>query len=396
MFTTMLTTIVLAGNSFAPTPDPDPRWQAWLGCWQPAEATGRRAREAGTPHLACVIPTNNPAAVEVVTIENGAVAGRETIQVTGSHLPNDRGGCSGWESADWSPEGSRVYISSEQSCSGGLVRKSSGVLSISGSGDWLDVRGLSSGGNAGVRVLRYRPVDLESVGDGLPAEVLDALRNRNDAILTARMDAGRRLNNDDVIEASHRLDASVVEAWLIENRQGFAVDARDLTHLANAGVPGSVTDIMIALSFPRVFAIDRDSRSSEPRRPEMMPEGYREPDIISVWDPFGYSPWGYGGYGGYGYGPYGLGGYGWYTGRTIVVVGDTPPATGEAAEGQAVKGRGYRKRGGSDSSGGSSQSDRPRASSGSSNSGDSGGSSAPAPSSGGSSSGSGRTAHPRN
>jgi hypothetical protein len=398
MIHSLLISIALSGSPVTTGPEPDPRWRAWLGCWQPAGADWNRTRDSDpSSYYACVIPTANPAAVEIVTVDNGAVAGRETIQVTGDREKSSRGGCTGWESAEWSPEQTRVYLTSEQTCGNGLVRKSSGLLSITASGDWLDVRGLSSGGNSGVRVLRYRAVDFEAIGDHIPAEISNALEERTQAIATARMAAGRRLHVEDVIEVSKRLEAPVVQAWLIDTRQGFGIEGKDLARLADAGVPGSVTDIIVALSYPRVFAIDPDARASEVRRPEQQPTApvsYPDPGIISVWDPFGYSPFGYPGY--YPYGPFGYGGYGWYSGsRPIVLVADAPTSTTEQ-NGQAVKGRGYRKNGGDNSGSGSSgNSNHPSSSSG--NSGSSGGSTSSAPASSGSSgSGSGRTAHPRN
>jgi hypothetical protein len=342
--------------------------------------------------------------VEFTTIEDGAVVARDTIPVTGQKQTVARGGCDGWESAEWSSVGARLYIKSERACPGGLVRTSSGLMSITSSGEWLDVRGLAAGSNKGVRVLRYESVDPTLVSD-LPAEIRAALGDREDANSTARLAAGRRLVRADVIDASRQLEANVVEAWLVENGQGFRLDARDLVELADAGVPGSVTDLMIALSYPRVFAVNRASRSGEFLPPEARVDSLYEdyprhhPDIYSIFDPWGYPPYGYGaGYGrGYGYGA-GYGNYGWYPGNQVIVVapgGSTQ--TAEESNGKIVNGKGYR-RGHTDDSSPSPSSEssrRPDSGSSSTASGSTGSAPTSSASEGSSSSGSGRTAKPR-
>src|SRR4029077_15370149 len=53
-----------------------------------------------------------------------------------------------------------------------------------------------------------------------------------------------------------------VEAMLVEAHATFTLDSRTLIRLQKAGVPGSVTDLMVALSFPDRFVIDRQAAGS--------------------------------------------------------------------------------------------------------------------------------------
>jgi len=69
----------------------------------------------------------------------------------------------------------------------------------------------------------------------------------------ARMGAAALPGIADVIEASRELDPAVVEAWLLQRMPRFAVDARELRRLAGARVPGSVIDLVVALSRPEMF-----------------------------------------------------------------------------------------------------------------------------------------------
>jgi hypothetical protein len=143
-----------------------------------------------------------------------------------------------------------------------------------------------------------------------------------------------------------------VQAWIIERQQMFDLDAATMITLADAGVPATVTDAMVAVSNPQYFRFDWRASDPELSRgsveapvdrggmaPRYVPSGYRYDRRGS--DYYGYDYYGYEYYGFYGYGsgygpyysPYG-GGVGYYT---PVVVTRQP----ELPHGRVVKGRGY-------------------------------------------------------
>jgi hypothetical protein len=213
------------------------------------------------------------------------------------------------------------------------------------------------------RAIRYRPAMTEAAraaGYSVPVE-------RMSAVIDARLAASADLAIDDITEASGHVDAGALQAFVAESGQEFDLDADAIVQLADAGVSEDVIDMVIAISYPGYFAIDREGAEADRVVPEPGEREYR-----NRYDPFGWggfygwnsygscyglgwsslycNPYRYDyGYLGYG-GPGGYSGYGYwgYSGRpVIVVVGE---GDGDGRSGRAVPGRGY-TRGGSSSSG---------------------------------------------
>jgi hypothetical protein len=339
---------------------PDPRWQAWLGCWTPEE--GAAPADART-HLVCVVPVPGTAGVEIAALADAQIVSLDTLVASGEHRAISRDGCDGWESAEWSGEGQRVYLHSEVTCPGNLRRTTSGLMAITPDGQWLDARGVAVRGQMAVHVVRYADAGLPTT---VPAEIVERLSGRGLAVGLARQAASAPVTLADVVEASHHIEPALVEAWLAGSGQGFALDAKKLVALSDSGVSDRVIDVMVALSYPKMFAVnatsglDEFAPVSETRRAPIYADslyGTRlaRPWCYSPWgwdyygswgyapygcgaySPFGYSPFWYGPYG-YGYNPW-YGGYG-YGGGTVLIVGGGggTPAQGH---GRLVKGRGY-------------------------------------------------------
>ena len=405
----------------------DPRWQPWIGCWESADASGVRIIGSPTAPLVCAVPASGKSAVDVMTVISGKVVDHMLIDANREHRASTQDGCTGWESAAWSKSGSRLYVQSEYTCAGGLTRKSNGILALSPEGEWLDVKSVTSGTNKGVRVVRMREaIDLSAA----PAEISSALQGRTLSLSTARMAAAASLTGADLLDASMNVDAATVEAWLVERNQGFTLDAKMLTALADAGLPDGVIDVMVGLTYPKVFALNPATREAEYRSDAATASGTTRIAVPRVlgYDWMGYPVIGYGSYGygygsygsyygqcaspyygygyyptsfssygcamngyyGYGYGGSGYGyGYGYGYGNSgpivIVVRGGDNGVAGDQP--RVVKGKGYTQ--------GSSGSSSSSSGSGSSGSGSSGSSSSGSGSSGSSSSGSGSTAPPR-
>lgn len=404
--TTLLAAIALLAGSAAMSAasaqagQADARWQPWLGCWEPVGAL-----DARDGRMLCVLPVEGSAAVELATVDSGKVLVRERVVADGKRMNSEQGGCKGWKSASWSPDGEQLYLHSDFDCEGGLKRTSSGIFAMAPGGIWLDVRGVSANEGGGVRVIRYRSAEAPDV---LRDELARVTAERELALSTARTAATGSVSLQDVIDASHAVDPAVVQAWLIERRQNFAVDAEQLEQLADAGVPTKVIDAMVALSYPKVFAIagseDIGMRSSD--EVAMQPEEEtRGRTILSTmmypygFGYYGFSPFDYF-YSPFAYSPYGYGfGFGWYPSGVPVVIIRNPNDVTTRSHGRVVNGRGYVRGGSGDD--GSARGSVPRRSRGewpSTTSGSSsrGGSSTASPSAGSSGRQStGRTAKPR-
>jgi hypothetical protein len=319
----------------------DPRWLAYIGCWEPVESV--------KPYL-CVVPAG-AAAVDLVTIVKGQVTARERIAATGERVET-RGECNGWRSARWSTHGQRLYLRSEDVCPGAGARAGTGLIAMTGDGQWLFIQSATVGGQTGLRVERYRGVSDEIV---LPSDVADALRVDAAAARQARAAAAAELSIKDVVEASDPLETAVVEAWLIERGEPFTLDAKRLITLADAGVPPQVIDLMIALSYPKLFAINAASRRGERRIPAV--EASRGgSDVASAIAPIGarcrpsywlypyapsysYAPFDCGFGGDYRYGDYR---YGFYPGGyPVTIVAIRSGGASSRPHGRVLNGRGY-------------------------------------------------------
>ena len=360
--------------------DADARWQPWLGCWV----------VAGGMQRACVSPAAGRSAVDIVTTALDGTVTRERVDASGERRASERDGCTGWESAQWSADARRIYLSSEYQCANGPTRSSSGLLVMSSKGQWLSIAGVTLGQNTGVRVLRYDA----AVSTPAASAARAALASIDMAVL---------------VEASRQLNAVVVEAWLGESEQAFTMNAKRLAELADAKVPDRVIDMLVALSYPNAFAI-----KPSPSTAGLLTEGRASgggldefsapssiagcgPDTVSAIDGFGrLSLYGwdgcsmYYGYSRYGYSPYLNSPYGqWYTGTQPIVIVVGPGAIAGAAEhGKVTKG-GYVQ----GNTGATTGSTATSSGDGSESSGNSGGTT---PATGtGATSGDDRTAHPR-
>ncbi len=371
---------------------PGPRWLGWLGCWTAAPAGHVIENTPDAPRIVCVTSTRDVDVVDISAISEGKVVSRDRIDASGRPQAIDGTACRGTQTARWSNDGRRVFLKSSVTCEG-VQTEMSAILAITSGGNWLDVRRVAAGEGTDVRVARYRDVGLPRE---LPSEIASSLDTRGSFITQdARTENGGPAGTNAIIEASRLVDASVVEAWIMESDQRFAVDARTLTQLADAGVPARVTDAMVSLEREAQLA-SRSERNIYYYSPygwntygatyggdgyghygrgsaDAWDQGTRSKftvNVYSTYDPWGYGFWPYGGYR-YGYAPFGYGfrygrgeffgfdyvnPYGSYWGRSypylnnprnrvgytyppVIVLHNDP--TNTAPRGRTVKGEGY-------------------------------------------------------
>ena len=362
--------MVAVNSASAQGANAGPRWQAWLGCWSSAAQGQSYGSAQFAPPVVCIVPTSSSDVVEVATIADGKVIKRDSIDASGRDRALQAKGCEGTQVARWSADERRLYLKSASSCEG-MRTTGSSILAMTQAGEWIDVRGVSAGDGENVRVARYHDIGLPSA---IPTEIASALRGRAMSSQAARIAAGATIGTAAVKEATSSASAGVVEAWIMERAQRFALGASELVALADAGVSARVTDAMVAVSYPNAFQVARaDDRSARDAEGEDVRYGRTIPVYL---DPY-YSPWGWGysrygnngyGYNGYGYGGYGYGGYGsgFYGGAPIIIVTGTQAAP--APGGQMVKGRGYTQGSSNGSTGGRSYNPNEGSSAGSSSS----------------------------
>jgi hypothetical protein len=164
--------------------------------------------------------------------------------------------------------------------------------------------------------------------------------------------AATALTLDDVKEASAKVSPRALEAALVETRASFNLSSKRLLELQDAGVPASVVDLMVALSYPDRFVIERSAsvdRASVPFIDDPFTTfgwgfgpawawGYYSP-MYGPFSPYYYSPFAYPYWSG-GYNPFYYGGGGWYVvdpgggGGGGVNLPDQPSGRGRVVDGQ--------------------------------------------------------------
>lgn len=315
-------------------------WQGWIGCWTAEANRSSPIVLAGGPFV-CVLPTSDANVVEVATVADGKVVSRQHIDASGEARPIDAKDCTGTKLGHWSADGRRLFLKADAVC-GGTALTTTGIISMTPDGEWLDIQSNAAGGGSSLRVIRYADAGMPS---SIPTEIASVLNAREVAVQGARVAAGAPVGASAVIEATRLADSSVVAAWLLERQQPFRLDASLLVSLAESGVPATVTDAMVAVSNPKVFAVARppSGAASETdvakRRVYLTLDRY---DPFSMRYGYGYDPYRYGYYGyGYGYGlspGYGYPGY--YNSAPIIIVRNAAPASNQTS-GRMVKGRGF-------------------------------------------------------
>src|SRR5256885_603015 len=96
---------------------PDGRWQAFVGCWQAVGPDGAVLADARETNV-CVIPAAGRSAVDVIMVKAGKTETVSHVEATGEKKAIGRDGCTGLESAAWSADGQRVYLSADINCNG--------------------------------------------------------------------------------------------------------------------------------------------------------------------------------------------------------------------------------------------------------------------------------------
>src|ERR1041384_1768989 len=144
----------------APAQQVGPGWSAFVGCWTPVGSDGSRNVAANTPKVGGM-PKGATAAL--LPIVNDSVPQRSTVDATGAKRDVSRQGCSGWEKAEFSSDGRRLFTTGEQTCVGGLKRKTSGVFAIASNGDWINAVDVSADSESSVRVMRYASIPSSAV-----------------------------------------------------------------------------------------------------------------------------------------------------------------------------------------------------------------------------------------
>jgi hypothetical protein len=348
MFTTAaclamtLATADLAAAQAAPssTAKIDGRFNSWLGCWRLEDDL------AGTGARMCITPDQNGVRLQTIV---GTQRGLDELVVPdGVARPIVDAECKGTERAEWSQDGLRVFRSTDVTCNNETPRTIKGVAFLAAGPSWINVQHVSGqSATTSVRVQRYRRAVNQNLADGTkapqPGTRASAMPTTAEAVWSI----------DDVIEASGKLPPDALQAALADVRHGFNLNKNTLQKLDGAGVPDGVIDLMVALTFPKRFIVERAGGSAplgvstgmgwyDPFMSPMMMGAYgncymdRYYGYRSYYNMCGsyYSPYG-------SYYPYQYQNYNYIGNGGGWVAVDPNPQPADTGNGRAVNGRGY-------------------------------------------------------
>ena len=330
----LLVATVASGRA-QPAATAQSRWSAWLGCWQLLEERVREDAdtESAAPQLVlaqgavvCVSPADRPDAVRLTTTVESQSTLEETITADGQQHPLQEPGCEGTQRAEWSANGRRLFGRAELTC-GNTQRTVSGMSMIDAARLWTDVQVVAEGERETIRVRRYRRApDQAQAAAGRPKPELSRS-------LGTMAHQAATLTIEEVKEVAQKLPLSALEAVLLETGASFPLNSKRLVELDDAGVPDRIIDLMVALSFPDRFVIERRTSSGSGGSGGFGPLDYGFAygsmyDWPYYYAPFGYSTWNR-------YDTY-------YFGSPGYVVVDARPAGPQASgDGRVVDGQGY-------------------------------------------------------
>jgi hypothetical protein len=321
----------------------DSRFGAWLGCWRLEDDL------AGTGARMCVVPDGSGVRLQTVVGETKSLD--ERLIPDGVARPVVDADCQGSEHARWSADGLRVFRSVTVTCTGETPRTIKSVAFLGPGPTWTNVQHVSGGPADAVRVQRYRRAANQILADGSTAPQPTA-----PLVLSA---GELNWSIEDVIEASDKLPAEALQAALSEARHGFNLNKRTLVALADANVPEPVIDLMVALTFPQRFVVERAGGASAPIGVSTG-GGWYDPFLSPLMSPYSsyyndcYGSRGYIGYrsyyslcgGYYGYAPYGYYyypyNYNYYQNPGWIGVGPGEPGPQQpSGNGRVINGQGY-------------------------------------------------------
>jgi hypothetical protein len=223
--------VLLGMATSAGAQDVDARWAPFAGCWELVDGGA----------ASCVTPST-AGAVTLTTLMDGKTVLEQTIAADGAPRPLTETGCTGFQRSEWSRDGRKLFTRGELTCANQPRRTVSGLALMTGDNSWLDVQAIEIAGNTSLRLRRFRRA--AGAGSRPPTSIAPYL-------------GAATFTLEDVKEAHDKVTPAVLEAALAETGARFALSARDLIGLDDAGVPGPVIDLIVAMSYPQKFQVER-------------------------------------------------------------------------------------------------------------------------------------------
>ncbi len=221
-------------------------WAAFFGCWLPVDGTR-------SVSVTCIVPgESSPLEAQQISLVGQAVVRTVSLHADGTPRQIDDAGCRGFDVAAFSDDATRVYTRGSANCSNYPEQITTGVLSITPDGQFLQVVAVRVGDQRTVTTQRFGLLRVEDVPTTMQARVAPLARMASGA----RTMAAQPVRMPAVDEMLQSTDAAVVEAWMAETGTGLEVlrlTRRDLERMADADVPTRIIDLAVVLANPGHF-----------------------------------------------------------------------------------------------------------------------------------------------
>ena len=127
MRTAVLFAAWLSSASISFSQSGEDRFLPWLGCWSlveddirepllEGESMGLGKEPVPLRPLVCMSPSPDGQGVTVTTSTGGETFLTESLVANGARTPTSREKCTGWQEANWSADGHRLFTRSELTC----------------------------------------------------------------------------------------------------------------------------------------------------------------------------------------------------------------------------------------------------------------------------------------
>lgn len=236
-------------------------WSAWLGCWElldergglPASASESPNGTRQRPRI-CVVPAE-PDGISFDTYVGSERVLAQRVIGDGQPYPVADRECRGEQRTTWSSDQARMITTADVRCGAGGPRRITGLTMMAEGPTWVDIQHIEAESRRHVRVRRYaRARDQQIPGESLLAPAQGPRPLDSGRPLTP---SGARLTVPALAEMAAKLPPEVVEAAVVEMGAGFPVNKRSLIALDEADVPERIIDLLVALSYPSKFVVDR-------------------------------------------------------------------------------------------------------------------------------------------
>lgn len=234
----------------------DARWLPWMGCWQLwEEQVDQAAAEDGAVFpdrtIVCLTPADDGRGARLMARSDSEVLVERTLVADGVRHALTEGDCTGWERREWSDDGRRLFTRGEVRCGTDEPRRMSGISMLANRSTWVDIQSVSVGDRGHLEIRRYNPEREAERSDDVRLPATPG------AIRDARQSVAAPLTVSSVREAAAKAESAVIEALLAETQPRLALDGATLIDLDDAGVDGSVIDVLVALAYPDRFVLER-------------------------------------------------------------------------------------------------------------------------------------------